>query len=433
MRFTEIDLSPHIFKALDEMGYEEMTPIQEETIPHIVADKDVMGLAETGSGKTGACAIPLVNAIDPTNKTIQVLILVPTRELALQYVQEVDEIAKHSNVVPFAIYGGFDMDIQKAKINHGVHVLVATPGRLIDFIWNHRLDLTQVKTVVLDEADEMLKMGFIEDVDFIMTCIMQEHQTLLFSATMPSEIERLTRQYLKEPVRIQLNRDQKAPQSLTHHFLHVGRHRFNNLIDYIEDREIQQGIIFCNSRDKASDLCKDLQRRVDSVDIIHGGLDQDRRTSIFRRFRQQKIRFMIATDVAGRGLDFSHVTHVINYDFPFNTEIYTHRTGRTGRMGRTGTALTFVGDRDLRDLKRLLSSNDIQANWEGEAPDLDNISSRRSGGQGRNSNQGRNGSQGRNGRGGRGGGRRGGGRRGGGGRRKAGNHQGGGKPAAKTD
>ena len=417
MQFTELELAPHVLQALAEMGYEEMTPIQEQTIPHIVAEKDVMGLAETGSGKTGACAIPLVNAIDADNKAIQVLILVPTRELALQYVQEVDEIAKHSDTVPFAIYGGFDMDIQKAKINHGVHVLVATPGRLIDFIWNHRLDLTQVKTVVLDEADEMLKMGFIEDVDFIMECIMQEHQTLLFSATMPKEIERLTQQYLKEPERIQLNRDQKAPQSLVHTFQHVGRKRFEDLVGYINDKEIQQGIIFCNSRDKASDLYRDLQRKVDSVDIIHGGLDQDRRTSIFRRFRQKKIRFMIAPDVAGRGLDFSHVTHVINFDFPFNNETYTHRTGRAGRMGREGIALTFVGDRDLGDLKRLLNTNAIDAQWEGEAPDLENIRARRGG-------RGRGGGNGRGGGGGGGGGRGRGGR--GGRRRRA-------KPTAKAD
>ncbi|MEE3259045.1 MAG: DEAD/DEAH box helicase [Candidatus Latescibacterota bacterium] len=420
MQFTDIELGPHILKALDEMGYETMTPIQEQTIPHIVANNDVMGLAETGSGKTGACAIPLVNAIDTSIKAIQVLVLVPTRELALQYVQEVDEIAKHSATVPFAIYGGFDMDIQKAKINYGVHILVATPGRLIDFIWNHRLDLTHVKTVVLDEADEMLKMGFIEDVDFIMECMLQEHQTLLFSATMPNEIERLTQQYLKEPVRIQLNRDQRAPQSLIHTFQHVGRQRFDALVDYLEDGDIRQGIIFCNSRDKASDLCRDLQRRIDSVDIIHGGLDQDRRTSIFRRFRQKKIRFMIATDVAGRGLDFSHVTHVINYDFPFNAEIYTHRTGRAGRMGRKGTALTLVGNRDLRDLKRLLNANAIDAYWEGDEPDLDNIRAKRGGG-----------GRGRNGRGrdGGGGGRSGGRGRGGrGGRRRSGE-----KPAAKAD
>ncbi|MGB1892344.1 MAG: DEAD/DEAH box helicase [Candidatus Latescibacterota bacterium] len=373
MLFSELDLPAPVLEALKEMGYEETTPIQEKTLPHILSGKDVLGLAETGSGKTSACAIPLVSKIDTQDRAIQVLILVPTRELALQYVQEVDEVSKHSDVVPFAVFGGFDMDIQKAKLKHGVHILVATPGRLIDLIWNHRLDLSQVKSVVLDEADEMLKMGFIEDVDFIMSCMMQEHQTLLFSATMPKEVERLTQEYLNEPERIELNREQRAPQSLDHYFQHVGRQRLDALVDYIEANDVKQGIIFCNSRDRASELLNSLQKRVRSLEIIHGGLDQDRRTSIFRRFRQKKVRFMIATDVAGRGLDFSHVTHVINYDFPFNSETYTHRTGRAGRMGRQGTAITFVSDRDLVDLKRLFQSSPIEAHWIGDEPDLEAV------------------------------------------------------------
>ena len=373
MLFSELDLPAPVLEALKEMGYEETTPIQEKTLPHILSGKDVLGLAETGSGKTSACAIPLVSKVDTQDRAIQVLILVPTRELALQYVQEVDDVSKHSDVVPFAVFGGFDMDIQKAKLKHGVHILVATPGRLIDLIWNHRLDLAQVKSVVLDEADEMLKMGFIEDVDFIMSCMMQEHQTLLFSATMPKEVERLTQQYLNEPERIELNREQRAPQSLDHYFQHVGRQRLDVLVDYIEANDVKQGIIFCNSRDRASELLNSLQKRVRSLEIIHGGLDQDRRTSIFRRFRQKKVRFMIATDVAGRGLDFSHVTHVINYDFPFNSETYTHRTGRAGRMGRQGTEITFVSDRDLVDLKRLFQSSPIEAHWIGDQPDLEAV------------------------------------------------------------
>ena len=225
MRFTELDLQPGILKALDEMGYEEMTPIQEKAIPRILAGRDLLGLAETGSGKTGACGVPLVQRNDPDLNAIQALILVPTRELALQYVQELDDIARQTRVVPFAVFGGFDMSIQKAKLRHKVDILVATPGRLIDFLWNTKLDLTQVRVVVLDEADEMLKMGFIEDVDFILSCLIQEHQTLFFSATMPGEVDRLARTYLKEPERIELNKDQIAPQSLVHHFQHTGRNR----------------------------------------------------------------------------------------------------------------------------------------------------------------------------------------------------------------
>ncbi|MFA6108023.1 MAG: DEAD/DEAH box helicase [Candidatus Latescibacterota bacterium] len=378
MKFTELELQPAIQQALAEMGYEELTPIQEETIPPVLAGHDVVGLAETGSGKTAACAIPLIQRVDPQLRAIQVLILVPTRELALQYVTEVDQIARRTEIAPFAVFGGFDMAIQKAKLKHGVHILVATPGRLIDLIWNYRLDVSQVRTAVLDEADEMLKMGFLEDIDFIMSCMIQEHQTLLWSATMPVEIERIAQQYLKEPVKIQLNRDQVAPQSLKHHFRRVSRReRLEVLLDYVGDSEVRQAILFCNSRDGAGDLYRELQGRVKSVEVIHGGLAQERRTSIFNRFRQKQVRFMIATDVAGRGLDFSHVSHIINYDFPRNAEIYTHRTGRAGRMGREGTAVTFVGDRDLHDLRQVLEANRIEPVWEGEAPDLESLGERR--------------------------------------------------------
>tara|TARA_B100000902_G_scaffold236492_1_gene224039 strand:+ start:376 stop:1599 length:1224 start_codon:yes stop_codon:yes gene_type:complete len=389
MLFSDLNLPESVLKSLSEMGYEQTTPIQEKTLPPILAGKDVLGLAETGSGKTSACAIPLVSKIDYDNRNIQALILVPTRELALQYVQEVDEVAKHSQAVPFAVFGGFDMDIQKAKLKHGVHVLVATPGRLIDLIWNHRLDLTHVKTIVLDEADEMLKMGFIEDVDFIMSCMIQEHQTLLFSATMPKEVERLSQQYLVKPIRVELNRDQRAPQSLKHYFLHANRDKLKSLTGYIEDNDVKQAIVFCNSRDKANDLFKQIQSQISSVEIIHGGLDQDRRTSIFRKFRQKKIRIMIATDVAGRGLDFSHVTHVINYDFPINDESYTHRTGRAGRMGREGTAVTFVNKYNFLDLKRILSNNTFEAHWHGTKPDLDSGLKRKRQNSKQHKNQGR--------------------------------------------
>ena len=254
MKFTEFDLRPEVQKALDEMGFVDMTPIQEESIPSILEGKDIVGLAETGSGKTSACAVPLVNVTDTSLTAVQHLILVPTRELALQFVQEVDDVARYSGVVPFAVYGGFDIGIQKAKLNHGVHILVATPGRLIDLIWNTKLDLTNVRTVVLDEADEMLNMGFIDDVDFILSCLLQEHQTLLFSATMPPEISGLTEKYLTDPVRVELNKDQRAPQSLEHHFLHSGRDRLKTLTGFLEGNGVEQAIIFINTRDHGSEL-----------------------------------------------------------------------------------------------------------------------------------------------------------------------------------
>ncbi|MBT3341915.1 MAG: DEAD/DEAH box helicase [Gemmatimonadetes bacterium] len=357
------------------MKYVDMTPIQEKAIPHILDKRDLIGQAETGSGKTSACAIPIVELTEPENRVIQHLILVPTRELALQYVQEIDDVAKHTDVVPFAIFGGFDIGIQKAKLNHGVHILVATPGRLIDLIWNTKLDLTHVRTVILDEADEMLDMGFIDDVDFILSCMLQEVQTLLFSATMPPEIAKLTSKYLTDPVKIELNVDQGAPSSLEHHFLHLhGGDRVDTLLNFLsEEEEVNQVIIFCNSRDKGGDLYRKVHRKFRSCEYIHGGLDQSRRMSIFDRFKERKIKFMVATDVAGRGLDFSHVTHVINFDFPFNPEIYAHRTGRTGRMGRKGIALTMVTDRDLSGLKRLIKVREIEAQWRGREPDLSKV------------------------------------------------------------
>jgi len=399
MKFTELTLKPEVLKALEEMGYQDMTPIQEQAIPHVLEGRDVLGLAETGSGKTSACGVPLVNRVDPSLNNVQALIIVPTRELALQYVEEVGKVAQHAEVATFAIFGGFDMSIQRAKLKHKVHILVATPGRLIDFLWNTDIiDLRQVRTVVLDEADEMLKMGFIEDVDFIMSCLLQEHQTLLFSATMPAEIERLTKAYLKDPVRIQLNRDQRAPQSLQHHFQHAGGDRFEALVEYLEREEIGQAIIFCNSRDKGGNLYRELRRRFPSIEFIHGGLEQDRRISIFNRFREKQIRLMVATDVAGRGLDFSHVTHVINYDFPFNLEIYLHRTGRTGRMGRTGIALTLVTDHDLKNFNRLIAGNRIEPVWRGQAPDMHQASTRRArGGRQRQRDRGRGGRGGKRG------------------------------------
>jgi len=376
MKFTECNLQKSIVDALTEMSYVDMTPIQEQAIPHILEKRDLIGLAETGSGKTSACAIPIVELTEPDERVIQHIILVPTRELALQYVQEIDDVAKHTDVVPFAVFGGFDISIQKAKLNHGVHILVATPGRLIDLIWNTKLDLTHVKTVILDEADEMLDMGFIEDVDFICSCLLQEHQTLLFSATMPPEIAKLTSKYLTDPVKIELNSDQGAPSSLEHHFLHTRGDRLDTLLRFLSDEEdVDQVIIFCNSRDKGGDLYRKVNRKFRSCEYIHGGLDQSRRMSIFDRFKDRKIKYMIATDVAGRGLDFSHVTHVINFDFPFNPEIYAHRTGRTGRMGRRGIALTMATDRDLPGLKRLIQVREIDAQWRGLAPDLSKVRS----------------------------------------------------------
>ncbi|MDW7773600.1 MAG: DEAD/DEAH box helicase [Desulfobulbaceae bacterium] len=386
MKFDELGLSPEIMKAVTEMGYAELTPIQEQTFTLIRDGRDLLALAETGSGKTSACGIPLAGVIDTQVTGIQALILVPTRELALQYVDELECIGRRSGIAPFAVYGGFSMGIQKAKLAQGVHILVATPGRLIDHLYNSTLTLEDVRTVVLDEADEMLKMGFIEDVNFILSCIMSEHQTLLFSATMPAEVEKLANSLLKDPVRIELNREEASPQSISHRFRFIShQERLPVLKQYFEGENPEQAIIFCNSKRNGEMLFRSLKGTVDSMEYIHGGLDQDKRTSIFGRFKKGKIRVMIATDVAGRGLDFSGVSHIFNYDFPGGSEGYVHRTGRTGRMGREGTAITLVTGRDLSAFKRLCSEKGIQAAWDGKVPDLKKAGNKGAGGSRRNS------------------------------------------------
>ena len=375
MKFIDLDLKPQILAALKDIKYVDLTPVQEKTFPHILAGRDIIARAETGSGKTAACAVPLVQMVDPSIKAVQSLILVPTRELALQYVSEISDIARRVDVKPFAVYGGFSMQTQIAKLNHGVDILVATPGRLIDLLYNTPLSIAEVRTFVLDEADEMLNMGFISDVELLFSCLVHEHQSLLFSATMPKKIEILAKKYLKDPLTIYMSKQRQAPQSLEHHFLQIyPKHRLEALLGFLKEDEPKQAIIFCNSRRNAEKLyghLKEIKRP--ATELIHGGLEQPKRTSLFNRFRRMDITTMVATDLASRGLDFAHATHVINYDFPKYTESYTHRTGRTARMGRKGVAITLFTRADLRILKAILDINSIKPIWEGVEPDFYNL------------------------------------------------------------
>mgnify|MGYP000566129079 CR=1 FL=1 len=374
MKFTELDLKPEILKALKKKGYEDLTPIQEQTFPHVLSGCDLVALAQTGSGKTAACGIPVVQEVDPAIKEVQALILVPTRELALQYVDEIAWIAKETHVEAFAVYGGFSMEIQKGKLEHGVQILVATPGRLIDLLYNSPLRLAEVRYFVLDEADEMLNQGFLPDIEFVFSCMIHEHHTMLFSATMPNEIKQLSKKYLNDPVMIELIADQKAPQSLTHCFCHVKPHeQLDKLLELIDHEKPQQAILFCSSRNSCEKLYDQLKKKVKSVEQIHGGMEQGKRTSLFRRFKKLDIQYLVATDIAARGLDFSHTTHIFNFDLPNSAEGYTHRTGRTARMGREGKAITFVTGRDLRKLRTILRVNKIEPQWIGNAPDLDQV------------------------------------------------------------
>jgi ATP-dependent RNA helicase DeaD len=242
-------------------------------------------------------------------------------------------------------------------------------------LYNTPLKLSDVKIFVLDEADEMLNMGFITDVEFILSCMIHDHQTLLFSSTMPQAIQKHTANYLKDPETIKLNADQIAPKTLEHHFQQVNRaSHLEKLVKYIHEEEPAQAILFCNSRRNCETLKISLKGKLQSIDVIHGGMDQSRRTSLFNKFKRKEIKFMIATDIASRGLDFSHTSHVMNYDFPMSLEAYTHRTGRTARMGRKGFAMTFYTKGDLSELKRLLTVNHINPIWKVPKPEMDKIS-----------------------------------------------------------
>ena len=351
------------------MGFEDLTPIQEATYEIIVSGQDLCALAETGSGKTSACAIPLIQKIDPSQNEIQALVIVPTRELCIQYMSEIHEIAKNTNTVAFPAFGGTDKGAQAAKIKHGVHILVATPGRLIDLMMDGTVKLKSVKCVILDEADELLKVGFEDDIKFILSCILHEHQTLLFSATMDKKIEELTHEYLKDPARITLIRERVSPLSIKHSFIFVSYDmKEKEVIKILKNKDIKQCLIFCNARYRVDKLFHTLSGRVKDVGYIHAGLVQDKRTRIFENFKRGKVRFMIATDVAGRGLDFSKVTHVINMDFPDSEESYTHRTGRVGRMGKEGSAITLITKRELTSFESLIRKKKIVPHWIGKNP-----------------------------------------------------------------
>ena len=369
MKFRKLGLPSQVLAAIEKIGYEEMTPIQEATYSIITSGQDLCALAETGSGKTAACSIPLVQKINISENTIQGLVIVPTRELCLQYVDEIEKIGAGVGVVSFAVFGGFSKEIQVAKIKHEVHILVATPGRLIDLLYDGAVSLSNVKCVILDEADELLKEGFLEDIEFIMSCMINKHQTLLFAATMDDYITKLSHEYLRDPEYISLITKRSAPVSIEHYFVYLQPYRKEGeLIKYLESEDVSQVIIFCNARHRVDKVFRDIRKHYKDIEYIHAGLSQNKRSSIFRQFKAKKLRYLIATDVAGRGLDFTHVSHVVNWDLPWDGTQYTHRTGRSGRMGKRGRAFTLVTKRDLPKLREIIRKKKIAPRWIGKDP-----------------------------------------------------------------
>lgn len=367
--FQLFNLDKAILKSLEKMNFKEPSEIQLQTIPLIQEGKDLIALGQTGSGKTAACAIPVCNRVDTSRPDVQALIIVPTRELALQYATEAQKIGVYKGVKAFAIFGGEDSSLQQMKLKNGVQVLVATPGRLIDFIYSRQINLSQVETLILDEADEMLSMGFYDDLEFIIQCLVHEHQTLLFSATMPAKIHQLAKLHMKDPQEVNLIKHKASPELIQHLFAYCPPHQKDEqLLKLIGKMQPVQAIIFCHSRFQVEKVCHFLKRNIDGVDFLHAGLSQDIRTIVTSKFRSGKIRFLVATDVVARGLDFSKVSHVFIYQLPQDPDIYVHRSGRTGRYDKAGIVISFVTQRELSLLKSILKQIKQEPEWIGEPP-----------------------------------------------------------------
>lgn len=375
--FEEMGLDPAVLKALEKLNYKEPSPVQALAIPLIQERRDLIALAPTGSGKTAACAIPICSRVDTSKTVVQALIVVPTRELAYQYATEAQKIGKEKGVKTFALCGGEDATLQQSKLRNGVQVLVVTPGRLIDFIHSRQIVLDHVETLILDEADEMLNMGFYDDLEFIIQCLVHDHQTLLFSATMPKQIREIAHKHMKSPHEVSLVSDQAVPKTIDHKFFYC-RHdeRETNLIKLIEMLNPQQSIIFCHSRVQVEKVCRALQQKFDGVDFLHAGLNQDVRTIVTSKFRSGRIRILVATDVAARGLDFSGISHVFIFQLADDPDLYVHRAGRTGRNEKLGNVVTLITPRELGALRNVLKQIDREAVWIGDPPPPEHANAR---------------------------------------------------------
>ncbi|MDX8389050.1 MAG: DEAD/DEAH box helicase [Mariprofundaceae bacterium] len=350
--FSELNLPPLILKALEDVGYETPSPIQAATIPYILEGRDILGQAQTGTGKTAAFALPILSNVDLTNNSPQVLILAPTRELAIQVAEACQKYAKHLkgfHVVP--IYGGQDYSVQLRALRRGVHVVVGTPGRVMDHIRKGTLILNGLKTLVLDEADEMLRMGFIDDVEWILEKTPESRQIALFSATMPNVIRRIAEKYLNRPEYITIKAKTSTVEAVRQRYWMVsGGHKLDALTRILEAESFDGILIFVRTKNATVELAEKLEARGYAASPLNGDLNQKQRELTVGRLKQGRVDIVVATDVAARGLDVDRISHVINYDVPHDTESYVHRIGRTGRAGRSGEAILFVAPREKRML-----------------------------------------------------------------------------------
>lgn len=354
--FIDFGLSKEVLQAVAGMGFEEPTPIQERTIPVIMQGKDIIGQAQTGTGKTAAFGIPIVEKVDPRRFFVQAIILTPTRELAIQVAEEMNKIGKFSRVFALPIYGGSSIERQIKVLKKGVHIAVGTPGRVIDHIERGTLKLNEVKIVVLDEADEMLDMGFVDDITTILSHTPKQRQTLLFSATMPEGIIKISKRYMVSPEKIGISANILTEPKIDQIFYEVRQsEKMDALSRLIDAEDSDLFLVFCHTKKEVDDVAANLKNRGYEAEAIHGDFSQSQRESVMRRFKSGMIDVLVATDVAARGLDISNISHVVNYSIPQNPDAYIHRIGRTGRAGRSGVAITFVTPREDRQMRLIQS------------------------------------------------------------------------------
>jgi len=353
MYFEELCLDTRILRAVTEMGFEQASPIQAKSIPIAMEGKDMIGQAQTGTGKTAAFGIPLLQRVDPHNKKLQAIVLCPTRELAIQSANEVRRLAKFMHGIKvLPVYGGQDISKQIRSLKGGVQVVIGTPGRVIDHINRHTLKMEQVGTIVLDEADEMLNMGFREDIEVVLETLPEEHQTLLFSATMPKPIMEIARNYLKNPEMVKVVKKELTVPKIEQYYYEVNPRKKNEVLSRLLDMyDPELSLIFCNTKRKVDELVEDLKGRGYFAEGLHGDMKQSQRDRVMNGFRNGRTDILVATDVAARGIDVDDVEAVFNYDVPQDDEYYVHRIGRTGRAGRSGRAFTLVVGREIYKLK----------------------------------------------------------------------------------
>jgi len=363
--FEELGVSPEIRKAIEEMGYENPMPVQEEVIPYLLGENnDVVALAQTGTGKTAAFGLPLIQKINVKNRIPQSLVLCPTRELCLQIAGDLNDYSKYIDglkVLP--VYGGSSIDSQIRSLKRGVHIIVATPGRLLDLMERKTVSLATVTNVVMDEADEMLNMGFTDSINAILADVPQERNTLLFSATMSPEIARISKNYLHNAKEITIGRKNESTSNVKHVVYTVhAKDKYAALKRIVDYYPQIYGIIFCRTRKETQEIADKLMQEGYNADSLHGELSQAQRDTVMQKFRIRNIQILVATDVAARGLDVDDLTHVINYGLPDDTESYTHRSGRTGRAGKTGTSIAIINLREkgkMREIERIIGKKFI--------------------------------------------------------------------------